>query len=61
MFTSLFSAFMAAISGIVYDQIGGKWLFIIYIICELAIRIPLLASMPETLTTPVDASKFEHI
>ena len=61
MFTSLFGAFMAAISGIVYDQIGGKWLFIIYIVCELAIRIPLLASMPETLVTPVDESKFEHI
>ena len=61
MFTSLWGALMAAISGIIYDRVGGKWLFIIYIICEIAIRIPLLASLPETLTTPVDESKFEHI
>ena len=61
MFTQLFSALMAALSGLIYDNIGGKWVFIIYIVCELVIRIPLLLSMPETLTTPVDDEKFANI
>ena len=61
MFSSIFSAAMAALSGIIYDGIGGKWVFIIYIVCELVIRIPLLLSMPETLNTPVDAEKFAEI
>ena len=52
---------MAAMSGLIYDNVGGKWVFIIYIVCELVIRIPLLLSMPETLTTPVDADKFANI
>jgi MFS family permease len=61
MFTSIFGAIMAAFSGIIYDNLGGKYLFIIYVICELAIRLPLLASIPETLTHPVDETKFAHI
>ncbi len=61
MFTSLFSALVAALSGVIYDSFGGQWVFIIYIVCELLIRIPLLISMPETLTTKVDAEKFANI
>ncbi|MBR2990413.1 MAG: MFS transporter [Solobacterium sp.] len=61
MFSSIFSAAMAALSGIIYDGIGGQWVFIIYIICELVIRIPLLISMPETLTSTVDEAKFANI
>lgn len=60
-FSSSFSAFMAAISGIIYDTIGGKWVFIIYIICELCIRLPLLASLPETLHYKVNEEAFASL
>ena len=61
MFTAIFSALMTALSGVVYDNIGGQWVFIIYILCELFIRVPLLISLPETLTHKVDESKFANI
>ena len=61
MFTSLFSALMAAVSGIIYDNIGAQWVFILYIVCEVVIRVPLLISLPETLRHPVDESKFANI
>lgn len=55
---SFVSAGMAALSGIIYDKIGAQWVFIIYIVFELIIRVPLLFSMPETLTYKVDDEKF---
>ncbi len=61
MFTAIFSALMTALSGVVYDNIGGQWVFIIYILCELFIRVPLLISLPETLTHKVDEEKFANI
>ena len=57
-FSSSFSAIMAAASGIIYDLVGGKWVFIIYILCELFIRLPLLASLPETLHYKVNEDAF---
>lgn len=60
-FSSMFGALLAAISGFVYDGLGGQWVFIIYIACELCIRIPILLTMPETLTHKLDESKFEHL
>ncbi len=61
MIGGLVSAGVAAIAGFLYDAIGGKYVFLIYIVAELFIRQPLLFSMPETLTYKVDESKFEAL
>lgn len=60
-FTSMFGALMAAVGGVVYDTIGGKWLFIIYIALEVCVRIPLLISLPETLNYKVDEHAFDAL
>lgn len=57
-FTALFSAAVAAVAGYIYENIGGQWVFIIYIACELLIRIPLLLTLPETLHYKVNAEAF---
>ena len=57
---AIVSATMAALSGIIYDNIGANWVFIIYIAAELLIRLPLLVSMPETLTYKVKEEAFEE-
>lgn len=57
-FSSLWSAALAAVAGFIYETLGGQWVFIIYIACEIVIRIPLLISLPETLNYQVDESKF---
>lgn len=52
-FTKLTNAVVAAIfaivAGYVYDHLGASAGFIIYMACDALIRIPLLASLPETL------------
>lgn len=55
---SLVSAAIAAVAGMIYDGIGAHWLFIIYIVCEIIIRVPLLISLPETLTHKVNEENF---
>lgn len=60
-FSSLFGAFLAAVAGIIYDTLGGQYVFIIYLACEAFLRIPLLLSLPETLTYKVDESKFADL
>lgn len=55
---SMVGAAVAAVAGMIYDGIGAHWLFIIYIGCELIIRIPLLISLPETLTHKVNEENF---
>lgn len=55
---ALVSSAMAAVSGIIYDAIGGKWVFLIYIAAEFIIRLPLLFSLPETLTYKVNEDAF---
>lgn len=59
MIGSLVAAVVAALAGNIYDKIGPRWLFIIYIAAEVIIRLPLLVSLPETLNYKVDESKFE--
>lgn len=61
MFSSTFGAILAAVAGIIYDTIGGQWVFIIYLACEAFLRIPLILSPPETLTYKVDESKFASL
>ena len=58
---SMVSAAVAALAGIIYDNIGPQWVFLIYIGCEALIRIPLLWSLPETLTYQVDDSHFAEL
>ncbi|HWQ51830.1 MAG TPA: MFS transporter [Terriglobales bacterium] len=47
--TAIVSAGMAFISGIIYDRMGPQVVFLLYVGIDILIRIPLLASMPETL------------
>ena len=61
MVGSLVASIFAYAAGIIYDGVGPQWLFIIYIVAEVAIRLPLLWTLPETLTYKVDESKFEHL
>jgi len=46
---AIFSAILAFSAGLIYDHIGPQWCFIIYIVIDACIRMPLLASLPETL------------
>lgn len=46
---AIFSALLAFSAGLIYDHIGPQWCFIIYIAIDACVRMPLLASLPETL------------
>ena len=59
--TAFVSAVLAAFSGIIWDNIGPQWVFLIYMICELFIRVPMLISMPETLHYHVTDADFRGI
>jgi hypothetical protein len=43
------SAALAILGGIIWDKLGPQYAFIIFIVLDLVIRIPLFLSMPETL------------
>ncbi|MEG2191746.1 MAG: MFS transporter [Oscillospiraceae bacterium] len=58
---SMISAGVAAVTGMVYDNLGPQWVFLIYMACEVLIRIPLLFSIPETLTYKVDEANFAEL
>ncbi|MBI2958059.1 MAG: MFS transporter [Chloroflexi bacterium] len=45
----LLNACMVLIAGIVWDKIGPQYVFLGVVVLDLAIRVPLLISMPETL------------
>jgi MFS family permease len=45
----LLGALMAVVAGLIWDTIGPAWVFIAYVAIDLAIRVPLLAGMPDTL------------
>jgi MFS family permease len=49
-FRMLLNAFMALISGIIWDRIGPYYVFLTFIVIDLSLRVPLLISMPETLS-----------
>lgn len=55
---SMVSAGMAALAGIFYDNLGPQWVFLIYIGFEALVRVPLLISLPETLTYQVQEENF---
>lgn len=60
-FSSMFSALMAALAGIIYDQLGGQWIFILYIACEICIQPAFAFSLPETLHHKVDEEAFASL
>jgi hypothetical protein len=47
------SAAPAILGGIIWDKLGPQYVFIIFVILDLVIRIPLFLSMPETLHSGV--------
>ncbi|MFC2000949.1 MFS transporter [Chloroflexota bacterium] len=49
-FRMLFNACLAFIGGVIWDRIGPQYVFLIFIVLDLFFRMPLLISMPETLT-----------
>ena len=49
-FRMLLSAFMALISGIIWDRIGPQYVFLTFVVLDLVLRAPLLIRMPETLS-----------
>jgi MFS family permease len=44
------NAFLALMSGIIWDRIGPQYVFLTFIVIDLILRAPLLISMPETLS-----------
>jgi MFS family permease len=46
----LLSALMALISGLIWDRIGPQYVFLFFVFLDLVLRIPLLITMPETLS-----------
>lgn len=46
---SFFGAGMALVGGLIWDNIGPQYVFLVYVGLDLMLRIPLLISMPETL------------
>jgi len=54
-FKMLMGAVLTLISGLVWDHLGGQWVFLLVTGIDILVRMPLLASMPETLgSTPKD-------
>jgi hypothetical protein len=49
LFRMPFAAGLALLSGLVWDGIGPQYVFMAFIGLDLAIRVPLLFRMPETL------------
>lgn len=48
-FRMLLGAFLAFLSGMIWDKIGPQYVFLAYVVLDLILRVPLLISMPETL------------
>jgi hypothetical protein len=45
----LMSAAMALVAGLIWDAIGPTFVFLAYVAIELLVRVPLLATMSDTL------------
>jgi MFS family permease len=45
----LLSAALVLLAGLIWDHVGPQYVFLAYVAIDLGIRLPLLASMPETL------------
>jgi MFS family permease len=49
LFRMPFAAGLALLSGLIWDKMGPQYVFVSFVALDLAIRIPLLLRMPETL------------
>lgn len=49
LFRMLLNACLTSIAGLVWDQVGPQFVFLAYVAIDMAVRMPLLISMPETL------------
>ena len=54
-FRAPLSAAMALLCGILWDKLGPQYVFLLFVALDLAVRMPLLLSMPETLRMKVGA------
>jgi hypothetical protein len=52
-FRMLFNACMALLCGLIWDKLGPQYVFLAFIALDLALRVPLLITMPETLNLRV--------
>ena len=48
-FRMLMGAVLTLVSGLVWDHLGGQWVFLLVTGIDILVRMPLLAGMPETL------------
>ncbi len=58
-FRMLLGASLAFVSGMIWDKIGPRYVFLAYVILDLILRVPLLISMPETLRIRFERQKQE--
>ncbi len=49
-FRMIINACLALVCGIIWDKIGPQYVFLSFVVLDLVFRIPLLISMPETLS-----------
>ncbi len=49
-FKMLLNALMAVLAGFIWDRVGPHYVFLTFILFDLLFRVPLLISMPETLS-----------
>jgi len=49
-FRMLLNACLAFVCGIIWDRIGPQYVFLVFVALDIVLRIPLLISMPETLS-----------
>jgi len=52
-FRMMFSAAMAFLAGLIWDRIGPQYVFLAFIVLDFGVRLPLLASVPETLKSRI--------
>jgi hypothetical protein len=45
----LLSAVLVLVAGFIWDSVGPQYVFLAFVAIDLAVRMPLLATMPETL------------
>ena len=52
---AIVAAVMASVGGLIYDNIGPMYVFIVFIAVDALVRMPLLISIPETLHAEIKA------
>ena len=55
-FKMAMGAVLTILAGLIWDYLGGAWVFLLSAFIDIAIRLPLLATMPETLSIKKDAA-----